>query len=234
MIGEATEETCPVFEAKANRENAPIIFAEKALADMQSEKTTGGWLFSTPQYPHLKGELGGYAQEKNARTILTVIQELQKLDYRIPAGAVYDGFAHVTELTGLGGRWQVLQAEKPKIVCDTGHNAHGIRYIVEQLKNEEYNRLHIVFGMVNDKDIDAVLRLLPKHAVYYFTKASVQRALNEKLLAAQAGELGLRGGTYETVAEAINAAKKNAGENDFVFIGGSSFVVADALEVLPD
>lgn len=232
VVGETTEETRPVFEAKARRENAPVIFAEEVLADMQSEKTIDGWMFATPQYPHLKGELGGYAQAKNARTILTAVQELQKLDYRIPAEAVYDGFAHVAELTGLMGRWQVLQAEKPKIVCDTGHNAHGIRYIVEQLKNEKYNRLHIVFGMVNDKDIQAVLRLLPKNAVYYFTRASVTRALNEKLLASQAQEFGLHGSPYETVEEAIGAAKKNAGENDFIFIGGSSFVVADALPLL--
>lgn len=232
VIGESNDETRPVFEAKARKENAPIVFAEESMKEMQSEKTTEGWEYSTSQYPHLKGELGGYAQEKNARTILTVVNELKKLNYRISDKAVYDGFAHVVEITGLMGRWQILQSEKPKIVCDTGHNAHGIRYIVEQLKNESYNRLHIVFGMVNDKDIDAVLHLLPKNAVYYFTKASVARAMDEKLLAEQASSFGLSGNTFPTVAEAILSAKKNADENDFIFIGGSSFVVADALDVL--
>ncbi|MDR1744007.1 MAG: bifunctional folylpolyglutamate synthase/dihydrofolate synthase [Dysgonamonadaceae bacterium] len=230
VIGEATAETRPVFKLKAGQEHAPIIFAEEALAGMKSEKTTEGWLFSTPQYPQLKGELGGYAQTKNARTLLVAIEELKQLNYNISDKAVYDGFARVSELTGLMGRWQVLQTGKPKIVCDTGHNAHGIRYIAEQLKHEQYDRLHIVFGMVNDKDIRAVLELLPKNAVYYFTKASVARALDENKLATEAGEFGLRGTRYATVPEAVAAAQKNADENDFIFIGGSSFVVADALE----
>ena len=232
VIGESNDETHPVFEAKSQKENAPIVFAEESMNEMQSEKTSEGWEYSTPKYSCLKGELGGYAQAKNARTVLAVVDELKKLNYRISDNAVYDGFAHVAEITGLMGRWQMLQSEKPKIVCDTGHNAHGIRYIVEQLKNESYNRLHVVFGMVNDKDIDAVLHLLPKNAVYYFTKASVARAMDEKLLAEQASSFGLRGNIFPTVAEAILSAKKNADENDFIFIGGSSFVVADALDML--
>ncbi|MDR1517634.1 MAG: bifunctional folylpolyglutamate synthase/dihydrofolate synthase [Dysgonamonadaceae bacterium] len=232
LIGEALVETRPVFEAKAQAENAPIVFAEEVFGELKSQKTADGWLFSTPQYPALKGELGGYAQKKNARTVLSAVDELKKRNYRIPDSAVCAGFTRVTELTGLMGRWQVLQAEKPKIVCDTGHNAHGIRYIAEQLKNEKYDKLHIVFGMVNDKDIRAVLELLPKNALYYFTKASVARALNEKQLATQAQELGLKGNTFESVSEAVGAAKRNADENDFIFIGGSSFVVADALQTV--
>ncbi|HAC72550.1 MAG TPA: dihydrofolate synthase, partial [Porphyromonadaceae bacterium] len=143
------------------------------------------------------------------------VAELKKIGYRIPKEAVYSGFAQVVELTGLKGRWQVLQ-EKPKIVCDTGHNAHGIRYVVEQLKQEKYNRLHVVFGMVNDKDITSVLAMLPRQAVYYFTRASVERALNEKTLAREAASFGLKGNTFEDVSTAINAAKENADENDFI------------------
>jgi len=160
--------------------------------------------------------------------VLTAIEELRKLGYYIPEDAVYNGFAHVVELTGLMGRWQEL-AENPRIICDTGHNAHGIRYIAEQLKSESYEKLHIVFGMVNDKDINAVLALLPKDAIYYFTKASIERALDENILADQALSYDLHGNRYATVESAVESAKDNASENDMIFIGGSSFIVAEAL-----
>ena len=232
VIGETgNEEVKRVFIDKANAENAPIAFAETVLNDFSAQKTEKGWLINTCEYPNLINKLSGFAQEKNAKTVLAAVAELKKNGYGIPKEAVYSGFARVVELTGLKGRWQVLR-EKPKTVCDTGHNAHGIRYIVEQLKQEKHNRLHVVFGMVNDKDIASVLAMLPRQAVYYFTRASVERALNEKTLAEQAAAFGLQGETFETVAEAINAAQENADENDFIFIGGSSFIVADALDNL--
>ena len=231
VIGETeNEDVKHVFLLKAREENAPIVFAEETFAEMEEKRTENGWIFSTKEYPNLKDELGGFAQRKNVRTVLTVTEELRKLGYTIPQNAVYEGFANVIKYTGLLGRWQIL-GEKPKMVCDTGHNAHGIRYIVEQLRQEKYNRLHIVFGMVNDKDIHAVLALMPKNAVYYFTKASVERSLNENRLAEQAAVYGLRGETFQTVSEAIKAAQKNADENDFIFIGGSNFIVADALSL---
>jgi dihydrofolate synthase/folylpolyglutamate synthase len=151
-----------------------------------------------------------------------------KLDYKIPNQAVYSGFANVVELTGLMGRWQTLQ-QKPKVVCDTGHNEHGIRYIVKQLVMENYETLHIVFGMANDKDTNIVLSMLPKDAVYYFTQASIERALDVNILAENASKHGLKGDKYSTVELALEAAKEKANKNDFIFIGGSSFVVADAL-----
>ena len=229
VIGESDdEEVKKVFTVKAESENAPIIFAEAVLNDFSAHRADDEWIINTHEYPDLKNKLGGFAQEKNAKTVLAAVAELKKIGYRIPKEAVYSGFAQVVELTGLKGRWQVLQ-EKPKIVCDTGHNAHGIRYVVEQLKQEKYNRLHVVFGMVNDKDITSVLAMLPRQAVYYFTRASVERALNEKTLAREAASFGLKGNTFEDVSTAINAAKENADENDFIFIGGSSFIVADAL-----
>ena len=229
VIGEAgDDEVKQVFIDKARAQNASIVFAETVLSDFSAQKTGKGWMINTKEYPGLLNELSGLAQEKNTRTVLTAVAELQKIGYQIPKEAVYNSFANVVELTGLMGRWQVLQ-ENPKIVCDTGHNAHGIRYIVEQLKWEKYDKLHIVFGMVNDKDIDAVVSLLPKNAVYYFTKPSNERALNEKTLAQHASSFGLRGETFETVSQAIESAQKTADENDFIFIGGSSFVVADAL-----
>lgn len=231
VIGETeNKEVKQLFICKASAENAPIVFAEETLNEIDEKRTENGWIFSTKEYPNLKDELGGFAQKKNAKTVLTAIEELRKIGYAIPKNAVYEGFANVTKLTGLLGRWQFL-GKNPTIVCDTGHNAHGIRYIVEQLRQEKYNRLHIVFGMVNDKDIHSVLALMPQHAAYYFTKASVERSLNENQLAEQASVYGLHGETYKTVSEAIKAAQKNADENDFIFIGGSNFVVADALPI---
>ncbi|MDD2244680.1 MAG: folylpolyglutamate synthase/dihydrofolate synthase family protein [Dysgonamonadaceae bacterium] len=229
VIGETGDvEVAQVFYIKAQKEKAPIIFAEEAMFDLVSQKTENGWIFSKSDFPILKDELGGLAQEKNAKTVLTSIVELRKSGFYIPEDAVYNGFAHVVELTGLMGRWQVLQ-ENPKIICDTGHNAHGIRYIAEQLKSESYDKLHIVFGMVNDKDINSVLALMPKGASYYFTKASIERALDENILADEALRYDLHGTRYSTVESAIESAKEKAGENDMIFIGGSSFIVAEAL-----
>lgn len=229
VIGEIEDEDVRrVFMETATQRNAPVIFAEGAMENLRSVKTSEGWLFSSDDYPDMPNQLGGLAQEKNAKTVLTAVGELKQIGYQIPKEAVFSGFANVIALTGLMGRWQVLQ-EKPRIICDTGHNAHGIRYVAEQLLQETYDKLHIVFGMVNDKDINAVLSLLPKNAVYYFTKASVERAMDEKALAERAAAIGLRGETFETVPLAIDAAKTTAGENDLIFIGGSSFVVADAL-----
>lgn len=229
VIGEIEDkEVRRVFVEKAASQHAPIVFAENRLGDFNSQKTPSGWTFQCEAYPDLVDELGGFVQEKNAKTVLTAVEELKKLGYRIPKDAVYDGFAHVVELTGLMGRWQKVQ-EKPTIVCDTAHNAHGIRYIGNQLESEKYDRLHIVFGVVKDKDLQAILPLLPKNADYYFTKPSIERALDEKTLAQEAGKYQLWGTTFDSVSEAVRAAREKATENDFIFIGGSSFVVADAL-----
>ena len=229
VIGEAgNEEVRAVFAAKAERENASIVFAEETMDNFTSEITPDGWILNNDSYQNLRSELGGWVQNKNARTVLTAIHELMKMDYKIPNQAVYEGFANVVELTGLMGRWQTLQ-ENPKVVCDTGHNEHGVRYIVEQLGMESYETLHIVFGVANDKDASSILSMLPKDAVYYFTQASIERALDVKILAQTALQYGLKGNKYNTVELALKAAKENANKNDFIFIGGSSFVVADAL-----
>lgn len=229
VIGEAeNEEIRKVFIEKAEQENAPIVFAEEVMDNFSSEIIPNGWILNNDSYQNLRSRLGGGVQNKNARTVLVSIQELLKLGYKIPNQAVYDGFANVVELTGLMGRWQTLQ-KKPKIVCDTGHNAHAIRYIVRQLYHEKYKTLHIIFGMANDKDSTSVLELLPKRAIYYFTQASIERAHSVDILAEKADEYGLYGQKYSTVKLALEAAKRNADEFDFIFIGGSSFVVAEAL-----
>lgn len=231
VIGEMGHtEVARVFTDKAQSVNAPIVFSEIYMNNFVAARGESGWLFQADGYPDLMGELRGPAQDKNARTVLTAVEVLLETGYDIPREAVYKGFANVITITGLMGRWQQLQSS-PKIICDIAHNAHGLRYIAEQLRSEKFDRLHIVFGMVNDKDVKSVLALLPEDALYYFTKASVERALDEKMLAQQATGFGLHGTTYDSVSLAVTAAKENADKNDLIFIGGSSFIVADALSL---
>lgn len=230
VIGEAEGSVRKVFEEKAKAENAPIVFAEdENLIYDAAPLETGGWLIQANAYPNLKDELGGLPQIKNAATVLCAVDALRKQGIHTTMQSVYSGFGMVTKLTGLMGRWQILQNKNPKIVCDTGHNVGGIAYIAEQLKKEKYKQLHIVFGMVNDKDISHVLELLPKDAIYYFTKANIFRAMNEVELQTLASGFGLKGNSYPTVQEATKAALNKAASDDFIFIGGSNFVVADAL-----
>lgn len=234
VIGETTEETKPVFNQKAAEVKAPIFFAEEEQLLWRWEMNNRGcWHYFTADYPKLKGELGGLCQIKNTNTILLALRILKKVGYNIPTKAVERGFGNVCELTGLMGRWQKL-GNAPTIICDTGHNTGGISYIADQLSRQKYKKLHIVLGMVNDKDIRGVLSLLPKDAEYYFTKASVKRALHEVDLKFLASKAGLHGNTYPDVPKAFEAAKENATEKDFIFIGGSSFIVADLLTYLKE
>lgn len=213
IIGETTPETKPVFLKKAQEANAPIYFAEENDRE---------------DYPGIECELKGIYQKKNTRTILTALPLLKEAGYHLDEQSVRGGFAHVVELTGLMGRWQKLQ-DSPTLICDTGHNVGGIAYIVEQLRQQSYRQLHIVIGMVNDKDIRGVLALLPQEATYYFTKASVKRALPENELQELAATVGLQGTCYPDVPTAVLAAQKESLPEDFIFVGGSSFIVADLL-----
>jgi len=234
VIGETTEETKQVFSEKAKEVKAPIYFAEEEQLLWRWEKNNRGyWYYYTADYPKLKGELGGLCQLKNTNTILLALRILKRMGYYITPKSVEKGFSEVCELTGLMGRWQKL-GNNPTIICDTGHNTGGITYIAEQLKLQKYKKLHIVVGMVNDKDISGVLALLPKDAEYYFTKASVKRALHEVDLKFLASKALLHGNTYPDVPAAYEAARKNAQEKDFIFVGGSSFVVADLLTYLKE
>ena len=213
VIGEATPETRPVFAKRAEETGAPIHFAEEeAVRD----------------YPDMEFELKGLYQAKNRRTLLAALPLLQEAGYRIREEHIRNGFARVTELTGLMGRWQKLQ-EHPMLVCDTGHNVGGIQYIAEQLRRQVCRQLHIVIGMVNDKDVRGVLALLPREAVYYFTQASVKRALPAEQLVRLAAEAGLEGEVYPDVSSAVRAAQEKSLPEDFIFVGGSTFIVADLL-----
>lgn len=231
VVGEADRETRPVFEEKARSVGAPLCFAEEERLLLSAEPLPEGYLYQTVAYADLRGELGGLYQTRNTNTLLSVLRHLEEVGYRLPERAVREGFAGVCELTGLRGRWQRLSSS-PTVVCDTGHNTGGFRYITEQLKRQTYRTLRIVFGMVNDKDIRGVLAMLPREAVYYFTQASVKRAMPAAALQSLAAEYGLQGTLHATVTDALAAARQEADAADFIFVGGSSFIVADLLSSL--
>ena len=239
VIGESLPETRPVFESKAREMGAPIIFAEDSPEIVgATQKAPGGILYDTRHYGMLAGELGGIYQIKNAGTVLAAISVLAETDKTLRPhsrsvcqsvrDAVGNAFSNVCRLTGLMGRWQQV-GTSPAVVCDTGHNVGGWLYLSEQLKSVECGRMHIVFGMVNDKDIDGVLSLLPPAAEYYFTKPDSKRAIPETELLDKAGRKRLHGRCFKSVAEAFGAAMRSASADDFIFVGGSSYVVADFL-----
>ena len=234
VIGETTPETKPVFAQKAIQVKAPIHFAEEEQLLLESSTSEQGRrMYQTKDYANLEGELGGLCQLKNTNTLLSAIRVLQSIGYIINESHVREGFARVCSLTGLMGRWQKI-LDTPTAYCDTGHNKAGIQYIVEQLSRQNYRQLHIVMGMVNDKDISGVLAMLPQEATYYFTKASVSRALDENEVKRLANGFGLRGNSYPSVQEAFEAAKTSAHPDDFIFVGGSTFIVADLLTFRTD
>jgi dihydrofolate synthase/folylpolyglutamate synthase len=228
VIGEVVPETRDVFISTAASVGAPITIAEENQQVESYEFTDGHLLYKTKKYGELMGELGGYCQTKNTNTILNAVERLIEIGYKIKEENVREGFAHVCELTGLMGRWQKV-GDKPLMICDTGHNIGGMEYITRQLAAVKCNQLRIVMGMVSDKDVSGVLSLLPKDAVYYFTRAGIPRALGEEAMKAKAEAEGLHGECYPTVADAVTAAKKESLPEDFIFIGGSSFIVADLL-----
>jgi len=238
VIGENHPETRPVFEAAAIKHNAEIHFAEDESQFSECWFNNNSTItYFTEKYGEVIGELSGECQTKNANTIMNAVSILQDRGINITTENVRDGFRNVCQLTGLMGRWQRLQTD-PVVICDTGHNLGGFEYIAHQLRRAIDTRrakeaqVRIVFGMVNDKDISGVLALLPIDAQYYFCQASVKRALPYDEIKAKAATFGLQGGAYPTVAEAFEAAKGESAKNDMIYVGGSSFVVADLLSYL--
>ncbi|MFC6096909.1 bifunctional folylpolyglutamate synthase/dihydrofolate synthase [Flavobacterium qiangtangense] len=211
VIGEYTSETKPVFESKAKETQSEIFFASELIQET---------------YPSVL--LGDY-QVQNKKTVLQAIRVLQSQNqFKISEGNIKDGFWNVVKNTGLQGRWQQLGTH-PKIICDTAHNKHGLEIVMKQLQREDFDTLHFVLGVVNDKDLDDVLPLFPKNAKYYFCKPNIPRGLEASILAEKAIIFGLNGKVFNSVTEAYEEAKKNASENDFIYIGGSTFVVAEIL-----
>ena len=232
VIGETNNniEVRNVFITKSKEVDTSIKFADEESEILHSfTQAQGGRKYQTKNWGVFNGELGGDCQEKNTATILCAVQTLIEQGFDIKEKHVHEGIAKVCSLTGLMGRWQRLENE-PLAICDTGHNIGGMQYIVGQLASTRHERLHFVIGMVNDKDIDSVLGILPKDAEYYFTQASVQRALSAESLAIKAGKVGLKGVVITDVKEAYRKARQNATKDDLIFVGGSTFVVADLLK----
>ena len=209
VISEYQEETAPVFTAKAKEMNAPIIFANH----IETSLTT---------------DLQGAYQEKNIKGVIAVTELLIHQGWDITPENIAQGLLHVVHNTNLKGRWQTL-GSYPTIVCDTGHNVGGLTYVMEQLKKQTYTHLHIVVGFVKEKDVNSVLELFPKEATYYFCSPAIARGLNVDTLKEIATTKGLQGERYSSVAEALNAAKAQALPTDFIFVGGSTFVVAEVV-----
>ena len=239
VVGETVPETRPVFEAMASSLKAPITFAEEDQEIISMSDKHKGVEYITRSFGILPGELKGSYQTKNANTILCAVKQLEKMGYmhhvNCPANTVCtnrevrEGFKNVCSLTGLQGRWQII-SESPLTVCDTGHNVAGWKYLSQQISQVPCQHKHIIFGMVEDKDVQGVIALLPKNATYYYTKADNKRSLSENVLKIYAQGAGLEGESYPDIMSAWQAAKKQATNNDFVFIGGSSYLVADFLK----
>ena len=239
VIGEATPETRPVFEAMASSLKAPITFAEDKQEVVAFSPKHNNMEYQTLNFGILLGELTGNYQQKNTNTILAAVKKLEELGYMHAVNCtasqicenreVREGFRNVCSLTGLKGRWQTV-CESPLTICDTGHNVGGWVYLSRQINDVRCRHRHIIFGMVEDKDVDGVLALLPKDATYYFTKSDNSRSISENVLKLYAQGVGLEGESYPDVATAWQAAKNQAENSDFVFIGGSSYVVADFLK----
>jgi dihydrofolate synthase/folylpolyglutamate synthase len=228
VVGEALAETRPVFEAKAKEENSAIYFAEEQLTVTSEGNQKNKLLVKTSDNKSYSVGLVGFYQLKNIATALTSIKQLNNLGFQLPEDSISKGLEFVTEVTGLQGRWQILQLH-PTVVADTGHNVAGIQFVVNQLKSQQYDTLRIVIGMVNDKDISSVLALLPFEAQYYFTQANIARALSADELKEMAQNYNLNGLAYSTVEQAVQSAINESGKDDFVLIGGSNFVVGEAL-----
>lgn len=230
VIGEWADETHTVFEQKAAEMDSYLVYADENLNYVTTQ--AGKMVVKTKTGGELLSGLNGDYQLKNIATVLKSIEVFNQFtseDFKpVDEYSVLEGIKNVVELTGLQGRWQQLHSN-PLVIADTGHNTAGISYVVDQLSKQNYLVLRIVIGMVNDKDIHSVLELLPRNAVYYFTNADVQRALPAADLQLLAQEKGLKGKAFRSVKLAINAALNDANVDDLIFIGGSNFIVGEAI-----
>ncbi|WP_091872217.1 bifunctional folylpolyglutamate synthase/dihydrofolate synthase [Pricia antarctica] len=208
VISEYQNDTAEIFERVANSKTAKVIYAEKSLK--KKYKTS---------------LLGNY-QKKNVNGVVAVLQELQGFEVR--EEHIVDGLLNVTQNTGLMGRWQMMRIE-PKVVCDTAHNSEGLALVLQQVAQQDYDRLHIVLGFVKGKNLDAILPLFPKNAEYYFCRPDIPRGLDVEVLQQNAKAFGLKGKCFTSVGNAYNAALQNADVGDFIFIGGSTFTVAEVV-----
>lgn len=232
IIGEANEETSPVFQSKANEVNSDIVFAEdNAIVTSSSPMADGGRRYYLSNNSTLVGELSGDYQERNMNTILCACNILKQMNIIKNDDVIAKGLTNICKNTGLLGRWQTIQ-NNPTVVFDTGHNVGGWNYLAPQIKRQQCNQLRIVFGMVDDKDINSVMYLLPKNAIYYWTQAESKRAIKAERVAEIAIKHDLRGEIFDNVEVAYTKALQDSNKDDFVFVGGSSYIVADLLTFL--
>jgi dihydrofolate synthase/folylpolyglutamate synthase len=230
VISQKQEETFSVFQSKAHEMQAPIYFAEDFIKVKRSGISSSGRrvfeIIEQDEKSLIEIDLHGNYQEKNLAGILQTLIILKNLGWKIDESAVKNGLSHIVSNTGLKGRWQIL-GYHPLTICDTGHNEDGIRLIIEQIIEQKFNNLFMVIGMVNDKDVSKVLSMLPKNAWYIFCQATIPRAMDAEELSKKAFEAGLNGEIVKDVNQAIEKAKKSASKEDLIFIGGSTFVVAE-------
>ncbi|QRM89459.1 bifunctional folylpolyglutamate synthase/dihydrofolate synthase [Lacinutrix sp. WUR7] len=210
VIGETQDETKTVFNRIAAEASSKIYYADQLVSQI------------------FKSDLKGSYQEKNIKTVLQTITLLQKQGWKITSNHIKEGLLKVVQNTGLKGRWQTLQ-DDPKVICDTAHNKEGLAYVMKQLHEEDCDALHIVFGVVNDKDLDSIIALLPKKATYYFCKPNIPRGKNAEELFSYFKEKNYVGNVYNSVNEAYKQALKSAGKDDVIYVGGSTFVVAEII-----
>ncbi len=239
VVGESDSLAVPVFIRAASECGASVRFADRVYECTACEPEGDGTRFSVMNTESgveevLELDLPGAYQKKNILTVRCAVEELRRSSpLSISRRALAEGCRAVVRSTGLMGRWQVL-SRAPFTVCDTGHNAHGLKEVAAQLRDCAYDNLYVVFGAVREKDMDAILPLLPREAYYVFTQAAMERALDASFLTARAAAYGLRGETVPCVADAVARVRRMAGTEDMVFIGGSTFVVAEALPLYGD
>lgn len=229
IIGATTPESKLVFENMASVTHSKIYFAEDRT-DLQITAIDNQYEVKSPIFGDIQYELGGYAQEENIKTILTSVDVFESLGInKITPEVIKYGLAHITELTHLRGRWEIINKQNPLIICDTGHNIAGIQYITKQLKSLDTTDLRIIIGFANDKDISSILKELPTKAHYYFVAAQISRAMDIQSLYRQASAIGLDGKAYTTIDAAFQATLEEIKSDTIIFIGGSNFVVGEFL-----
>jgi dihydrofolate synthase/folylpolyglutamate synthase len=233
IIGEKQAETTAVFLEKAKLESAPIIFADEHIAIKVCKTadqllTIDAYQNKQLNYKNLKLDLTGTYQQKNVATVIQAVSTLREIGFNVPDEAIYKALRNIKKITGLQGRWQTI-SQNPLIICDTGHNKAGITEVLKNINATAYKQLHFVIGMVKDKDISGVLALLPKNATYYFCQPNLERALSVEELQSEARKYKLNGKMFQSVIEALENAKEQATNQDLIFVGGSTFVVAEIL-----
>ena len=233
VIGETNPLTAPVFKQKAAENRSAIVFADQLVKVIAENTPQDEVRMNVTALLHgftfkFNSPLAGHYQLKNIATVVAAMESLTSTYLEFKNFAIRDGINHTLKNTGLKGRWQILN-DKPLTICDIAHNPDGIAQIVNQMSRMNYNKLHFVLGVVNDKDIDEILKLLPGDATYYFCKADIPRGLDAHELRVLANEAALQGEAYDSVKSALEAAKLNALPNDLIFIGGSAFVVAEVV-----